>query len=100
MKPILAFDDGEVAPLKRVRGRAKALAEFERLFLEGTEDSPDLHVGVGHAAAPQDAEALVARMRAARPHASLDIVTTLGPVIGTHGGPGTLGLFWFQDDPA
>ncbi len=100
VKPILAFDDGEVAPLKRVRGRAKALAEFERLFLEGTEDSPDLHVGVGHAAAPQDAEALVARMRAARPHASLDIVTTLGPVIGTHGGPGTLGLFWFQDDPA
>ena len=98
VKPILAFDDGEVAPLKRVRGRAKALAEFERLFLEGTEDSPDLHVGVGHAAAPQDAEALVARMRAARPHASLDLVLTLGPVIGTHGGPGTLGLFWFQDD--
>ena len=32
--------------------------------------------------------------------ASLDIVTTLGPVIGTHGGPGTLGLFWFQDEPA
>jgi len=99
VKPILAFDDGEVAPLKRVRGRAKALAEFERLFLDGTEDSPDLHVGVGHAAAPQDAEALVGRMRTARPSASLDIVTTLGPVIGTHGGPGTLGLFWFQDQP-
>ena len=29
VKPILHFDDGEVAPLKRVRGRAKALAEFE-----------------------------------------------------------------------
>ena len=100
VKPILAFDDGEVAPLKRVRGRAKALAEFERLFLESTEDSPDLHVGVGHAAAPEDAEALVTRMRAARPQASVDIVTTLGPVIGTHGGPGTLGLFWFHDDPA
>jgi DegV family protein with EDD domain len=97
VKPILFFDDGVVAPLKRVRGRAKALAEFERLFVEATEDSPDLHVGVGHGAAPEDADNLVGRIRTARPHASLDIVTTLGPVIGTHGGPGTLGLFWFQD---
>jgi DegV family protein with EDD domain len=99
VKPILYFDDGEVAPLKRVRGRTKALAEFEALFLEGTEDSPNLHVGVGHADAPEDAVRLVERLQAARPTASLDIVTTLGPVIGTHGGPGTLGLFWFQDDP-
>jgi DegV family protein with EDD domain len=99
VKPILYFDDGEVAPLKRVRGRAKALAEFEVLFLADTEDSPDLHVGVGHADAPEDAAKLVERLRAARPSASLDIVTPLGPVIGTHGGPGTLGLFWFQDEP-
>ena len=99
VKPILHFDDGEVAPLKRVRGRAKALAEFEEMFLADTEDSPDLHVGVGHADAPEDAAKLVERIRAARPQASLDIVTTLGPVIGTHGGPGTLGLFWFQDEP-
>ena len=100
VKPILVFEDGEVAPLKRVRGRAKALAELERIFLDATEDSPDLHVGVGHAAAPADAEALVARLRAGRPRASFDVFVTLGPVIGTHGGPGTLGLFWFQDEPA
>jgi DegV family protein with EDD domain len=100
VKPILRFEDGEVAPLKRVRGRAKALAEFERLFAEGTEDSPDLHVGVGHAVCPRDAEALVERLRAVRPQASFDLFVTLGPVIGTHGGPGTLGLFWFQDEPA
>jgi DegV family protein with EDD domain len=98
VKPILHFEEGEVAPLKRVRGRAKALAEFERLFLEATDDTPDLHVGVGHADSPRDAEDLVRRIRSTRPHASVDIVTTLGPVIGTHGGPGTLGLFWFQDE--
>jgi DegV family protein with EDD domain len=97
VKPILHFDEGEVAPLKRVRGRAKALAELERLFTEATEDTPDLHVGVGHGESPGDAEDLVRRIRAARPQCSVDIVTTLGPVIGTHGGPGTLGLFWFQD---
>ena len=100
VKPILGFEDGEVAPpLKRVRGRAKALAELEEIFGADTDDSPDLHMGVGHADAPDDAAKLVERIRAARPSASLDIVTTLGPVIGTHGGPGTLGLFWFQDEP-
>ena len=68
------------------------------MFLEATEDSPELHVGVGHADAPDDAAKLVERLRAARPAASLDIVTTLGPVIGTHGGLGTLGLFWYDDE--
>jgi DegV family protein with EDD domain len=97
VKPILVFDDGEVAPFKRVRGRGKAIAELEKIFVEGSEDSPDLHVGVGHAQAQEDAEDLVRRVQEARPSATLDIVTTLGPVIGTHGGPGTLGLFWFQD---
>ena len=99
VKPILAFDDGEVAPLKRVRGRAKALGELEEIFRGSTEgqDDPNLHVGVGHAEARDDCDELVRRVQAARPHASVDIVTTLGPVIGTHGGPGTLGLFWFWD---
>ena len=99
VKPILAFDDGEVAPLKRVRGRAKALGELEEIFRQSTEgqDDPNLHVGVGHAEANEDCDELVRRVQGARPGASLDIVTTLGPVIGTHGGPGTLGLFWFWD---
>ncbi len=99
VKPILAFDDGEVAPLKRVRGRAKALGELEEIFRQSTEgqDDSSLHVGVGHAEAKEDCDELVRRVQGARPSASLDIVTTLGPVIGTHGGPGTLGLFWFWD---
>jgi len=99
VKPILAFDDGEVAPLKRVRGRAKALGELEEIFRSSTQgqDDSNLHVGVGHAEAKEDCDELARRVQAARPNASLDIVTTLGPVIGTHGGPGTLGLFWYYD---
>ena len=98
VKPILTFEDGEVAPLKRVRGRTKALAELARIFAEATRDEPSLHVGVAHADAARDAEDLADRVRALRPHASLDLVTVLGPVIGTHGGPGTLGLFWYHDE--
>jgi DegV family protein with EDD domain len=98
VKPILTIREGEVAPLKRVRGRAKALAELERLLAEGTDDEPGLHVGVAHADARREADELVRRIESARPRASLDFFTELGPVIGTHGGPGTLGLFWFRDD--
>ena len=97
VKPILSIRDGEVVPLKRVRGRAKALGEFARLFAEATEDGPALRLGVAHADASADAEELVRRLRELRPGASMDFVAELGPVIGTHGGPGTLGLFWFVD---
>jgi DegV family protein with EDD domain len=98
VKPILTIRDGEVVPLKRVRGRAKALAEFERLFADGSSDSPSLHIGVAHADAEGEAEDLVARLQRARPNASVDFFGTLGPVVGTHAGPGTLGLFWFDDE--
>jgi fatty acid kinase fatty acid binding subunit len=98
VKPILVLDDGEVAPLKRVRGRGKAIVELASIFEAESQDGPGLHVGVGHAEAPEDADDLVQRVQAARPQASLDLLVTLGPVIGTHGGPGTLGLFWFQDE--
>ena len=64
------------------------------------QDDPNLHVGVVHAEAKEDCDELVRRVKGVRPSASLDIVTTLGPVIGTHGGPGTLGLFWFWDSLA
>ncbi len=98
VKPILTIREGEVAPLKRVRGRAKALAAFEQLFADATEDSPALRVGVAHADTAREAEELAERISRARPRASLDFFAELGPVIGTHGGPGTLGLFWFHDE--
>jgi DegV family protein with EDD domain len=97
VKPILSIRDGEVEPRKRVRGRSKALTELERLFVEATEDSPTLHVGVAHADTRDEADDLAERVRRARPQASFDFDAMLGPVIGTHGGPGTLGLFWFSD---
>jgi hypothetical protein len=32
-----------------------------------------------------------------RPRAVVDVATTLGAVVGTHAGPGTVGFFWFDD---
>jgi DegV family protein with EDD domain len=97
IKPILTLADGEVMPLKKVRGAQKAYREFERAFEEGTADEPGLRVGIAHAEAPQRLEALRGMVEKIRPRAEIEMATTLGPVVGTHAGPGTVGFFWFTD---
>ena len=97
IKPILTIKDGEVIPVKRVRGNRKAFLEFESAFTSSTRDVPSLRVGIAQAEAPERAEALVALVRRTRPAAQLELVTTLGPVVGAHAGPGTVGFFWFDD---
>jgi DegV family protein with EDD domain len=97
VKPILTIEEGEIVPVTRVRGRRKALEEFGRRFSAATSDRPGLHVGIAHAEAEGTVEELRAVVAAARPQAEIEIVTTLGAVVGTHAGPGTVGFFWFAD---
>ena len=97
IKPLLTLADGEVLPLKRVRGNRKAVQEFANAFEAGTQDEPGLRVGIAHADAPERMEVLKKLVQATRPQAEIEVATTLGPVLGTHAGPGTVGLFWLQD---
>jgi DegV family protein with EDD domain len=97
IKPILTLSEGEVLPLKRVRGNRRAIQEFAEAFRTGTKDGPGLRVGIAHAEAPERMAALEKLVRDVRPNAEIDVATTLGPVVGTHAGPGTVGLFWLQD---
>jgi DegV family protein with EDD domain len=97
IKPILTLADGEVLPLKRVRGNRKAIQEFANAFRDATVDGPGLSVGIAHADAPDRMAALEKLVHDVRPQAQIEVATTLGPVVGTHAGPGTVGLFWLQD---
>jgi DegV family protein with EDD domain len=96
VKPILTIKR-EVVPLKRVRGNQKAMQEFISEFTSKTKDSPSLKVGIAHADAPERAEQLKKMVHGEQPQAQVEIVTTLGAVVGTHAGPGTVGFFWFDD---
>jgi DegV family protein with EDD domain len=98
VKPILSIRDGEVEPLKRVRGAQKAFQEFVAALESETRDEPALRVGIVHADAPQRADALERLVRDRRPAATIELVAQLGAVLGTHAGPGTVGFFWFSDD--
>ena len=97
VKPILTIRGGEVVPLKRVRGNRRAFEEFIAAFEAGSSNGPNLRVAIAHADAPDRADALRELVRRTRPQAQLELVTSLGPVVGTHAGPGTVGLFWFED---
>ena len=97
VKPILSIRDGEVEPVKRVRGERKAFAELAKALETETADDPAYRLAVAHAAAPERAAELEALVRERRPQADLELVVTLGAVIGAHAGPGTLALFWFRD---
>ena len=96
VKPILTIER-EVVPLKRVRGNQKAMQEFVSAFTSTTTDVPSLKVGIAHADAPERATQLQKMVRHERPQADIEVVTTLGAVLGTHAGPGTVGFFWFDD---
>jgi DegV family protein with EDD domain len=96
VKPILTIER-EVIPLKRVRGNQKAMQEFVKAFTSTTEDAPTLKVGIAHADAPERAEQLRNMVRHERSEAEIELITTLGAVVGTHAGPGTVGFFWFDD---
>jgi DegV family protein with EDD domain len=98
VKPILTIRDGEVVPVKRVRGNRKAFQEFVDALDSQTQDSPQLRIGIAHADAPERMRELEKMVRDRRPQAQIELETSLGAVIGAHAGPGTVGFFWFTDD--
>jgi fatty acid kinase fatty acid binding subunit len=97
VKPILTIADGEVVPVKRVRGNRKAFQEFVDALESGTRDEAGLRVGIAHAAAPERAEEIAKLVRDRRPRAEIEAITGLGAVLGAHAGPGAVGFFWFSD---
>ena len=97
VKPILSIRDGEVLPVKRVRGNQKAMQELVDALKSETHDEPGLRVGIAHADAPARGAELVKMVRDLRPQAEIEIETMLGAVIGAHAGPGCVGFFWFFD---
>lgn len=97
VRPILAVQDGEVIAVARVRGRKKALAEFERRFASETEDRPGLRVAIAHADAPEWVGTISELVWRVRPKAEIEFTATLGAVVSTHTGPGAVGFFWLQD---
>jgi DegV family protein with EDD domain len=95
-KPILHLDDGRIEPLENVRTKRKALARALSIIEADTTGKGPLHVAVMHAGNPGEAEQfgreVVDRLK------PVEVVETeLTPAIGTHTGPGLVGLAYYNE---
>lgn len=89
IKPIVDISTGEVQEAGRARTRRKAL---EWLRNRAFEQPGIEHLVVAHGLAP-DLDTML-DMLGARFERERIGVTTIGPTIGTHGGPRVMGLTW------
>jgi DegV family protein with EDD domain len=92
IKPLLTVRDGEVHPLERVRTRRHALNRLCQLALA---HQPFEEVAILHSAAPQEAELVAEQLAPAFPRERMQLAQ-FGPVLGTHIGPGAVGIAVLQ----
>ena len=95
IKPLLTIRGGEVYPMERVRTRRRALNRMCQLALE---HQPFDEVAVLYSTAPQEAESLAEQMASVFPRERIHMAQ-FGPVLGTHVGPGAVGLGVLQQSP-
>ena len=88
VKPILSFREGEVYPEERVRTRARGL---ERIIQWAVRHQKVKRAVVAHATTLDEAESIRERLAMAFPSVKVYLIR-FGPVLGTHGGPGTIGV--------
>ena len=98
IKAILGVVDGEVVPIDRVRGGRAAHPRLLELFKGRVAADLPVIAGVAHAKAPVWADRLRELLAGAFDVREL-LVTEMGPVVGTHAGPGTVGAVVFQPTP-
>ncbi len=88
VKPILSVREGELYPVERVRTRVQGV---ERIIQAAVRHQNVTMAAVGHSTTPDEADLILGRLAMAFPHAQV-FTTRFGPVLGTHGGPGVVGV--------
>jgi len=91
MKPVLELQDGVLDVVEKVRTRSKAQARLLDILEERIDGRPNLRLAVLHAAAEQQARDLL-EIASNRLNPIETVFSEVSPVVGTHVGPGTLGL--------
>jgi DegV family protein with EDD domain len=91
LKPILAIQDGRVEGIERIRTKSKAHDRVLELCIEKVNRRSPVRLATLHANAAEDAKALLTRAEQAL-HPIESIFTEVSPTVGTHAGPGTVGL--------
>jgi DegV family protein with EDD domain len=93
IKPILSIDnEGIVFPIDKVRGQKRAMARIAEMLEADFKDTPvNLTVAItpGHIKGVSEMSELLKNQLNVKQYKE----TEIGPVVGTHAGPGTIGCF-------
>jgi DegV family protein with EDD domain len=95
--PVLALAEGQMNAVGRVHDVESAVDAMTDYFVDVAAGSPQ-RVGVGHALTPELADEYAARL-AARPEVAELVRYEIGPSVGAHTGPGTVGACFFPAEP-
>ena len=91
MKPVLELRDGRVEPVDRIRTKGKALDRVLELVVEQVQGRTPVRLATLHANASEEAKSVLERAeKELKPIES--IFSAVSPTVGTHTGPGTVGL--------
>lgn len=90
LKPILEVSDGRVEAVERIRTRKKSLTRLVEIVEERTNGKQPLHIAVLHANAESEAREVLELTK--KLNAKEYILSHVSPAIGTHIGPGTVGI--------
>jgi DegV family protein with EDD domain len=94
IKPVLSVRDGQVEPVEKPRTKKRATGRLLDIMAEGVGSSEAVQATVLQCDVPAEGQALAEQM-AARFHCVELLTVEAGPIIGTHAGPGTLGVVFY-----
>ena len=94
IKPVLQMDEeGHLVKVGTARGRKKAIEALAAKYAELSYEEKNTPIFISHADCREDAQQLV-DMIEQRHGGKVTLLTNIGPVIGSHAGPGTIALFF------
>lgn len=101
LKPLISVDDGQIVSPGKVRGMNNLMEHMKTIAHKIADNHLSELVIVGHCVNLEKAEEAASYLKGL-PNAPKEVlVWDIGPVIGTHLGPGTIGFVWvgeFNED--
>ena len=98
IKPVLHVDtEGHLIAVEKVQGRKKAMRRLVEQIEAHMADNQNGALFIGHCDAIEDAK-FVDDLIEQKLGRRADKISGIGPVIGSHSGPGTLAVFYISED--
>lgn len=96
IKPILSIGGGEVVPVEKIRGKSKAFKKMIELMKEDIFPGSQIKISVFDADSEKEAYELIEMVKSEF-NVTEAIKSTIGTVIGTYVGPGTIALAFYEE---